>query len=258
MTWTIDAKIEAAVEAPRTTALHRPDTRVIERPGWYQLVTPSAPEAILNEVVLSSVDEEDAERVIDEVIAAYRANGNSVKWCVGPWTRPLDFGERLARRGFSSWDVHAMVSETSGGGRSARGIDAFEVGATELEDYVTATLAGWDRPRQTWPTELEVYRAAFAATPRVVHFFAARVGGQIVATAAVILRGRYAYMIGGQVHAAYRGRGLYAALVAARLAFLDARGVTLAVTQARAATSAPILARLGWEVVYRSKCYLLA
>jgi hypothetical protein len=42
MTWTPARKLEAAVRAPLPRAYLREDTRVIERPGWYQVVTPSA------------------------------------------------------------------------------------------------------------------------------------------------------------------------------------------------------------------------
>jgi hypothetical protein len=54
-----------------------------------------------------------------------------------------------------------------------------------------------------------------------------------------------------------RGQRLYRGLVAARLASLRARGMRLAVTQAREGTSAPILERLGFATLFRSKCYVL-
>jgi hypothetical protein len=54
---------------------------------------------------------------------------------------------------------------------------------------------------------------------------------------------------------AARGRGAYRALVAARLAFLRARHVEYAVTQAREATSAPMLEHLGFETLFRSTCW---
>lgn len=101
MTWTPERKLEAAVQAPLPRAYVRADTRIIERPGWYQVVTPSA-STYLNEVALSQVDPEDVERVIDETIAVYAAHGVRMKWYVGPQTRPADLGERLRRRGFQS------------------------------------------------------------------------------------------------------------------------------------------------------------
>ncbi|HKE15900.1 MAG TPA: GNAT family N-acetyltransferase [Kofleriaceae bacterium] len=255
MGWTAEEKVEAALRAPMSRAMLRPDTRVIERAGWYQLVTPSAPGTMLNEVLISQVAPDDADRAIEEVIATYAAVGHPVKWCVGPWTRPADLGDRLARRGFSSWEVRGMASATSTATGGREGVD--EVGEEDVEAFVAATVLGWSLPPEQTAAELATHRAALRASPRQTHFFAARVGHEIVGTTGLLLRGQYAYLFGAQVFPAFRGRGLYRALVAARLAFLAARGVSLAVTQARAATSAPILERLGFETVFRSRCYLL-
>src|SRR5262249_19795941 len=93
--------------------LWRDDTRIVERPGWYQIITPSAPRNTQNEIIFSQLEEKDADGVIDETIATYRACGQATKWSVGPWTRPSDFGERLARRGFQSWEVRGMGCYTS-------------------------------------------------------------------------------------------------------------------------------------------------
>ncbi|MCP3144565.1 hypothetical protein [Pyxidicoccus xibeiensis] len=68
-TWSLEEKREACLRAPMGDDLLRTDTRIIARPGWYQVVTPSAPGSMLNEVVLSQVDATEAEQVIDEAIA---------------------------------------------------------------------------------------------------------------------------------------------------------------------------------------------
>lgn len=80
----------------------------------------------------------------------------------------------------------------------------------------------------------------------------------MVGTAWLSLREDYAYLLGTQVFEAARGRGAYRALVAARLAFLRERGIDVAVTHAREATSAPMLEHLGFETLFRSRCYLKA
>jgi GNAT superfamily N-acetyltransferase len=87
--------------------------------------------------------------------------------------------------------------------------------------------------------------------------FAAFVAGECMGTGALIVLGDYGYLVGAQVLDAARGRGVYRALIFERLAFLRERGIELAVTQAREATSAPILERLGFETLFRSRCYLL-
>lgn len=58
---------------------------------------------------------------------------------------------------------------------------------------------------------------------------------------------RSIYMMGGVVLPAFRGRGLYRALVDARLALARQRGIELATSLAKSDTSAPILERMGFE-----------
>ncbi len=237
--------------------LVRPDTRIIERPGWYQVHTPSAPGSVLNEVVLSCVDSSEAERVIDETLALYRSSGHPTKWCVGPWTRPEDFGERLARRGFSSWDVRGMGCDTAALDTAPLRVTVDEAPEQSLDSYVATELQGWSLPPAEAQPHRAAYLAALRARPRTVHLFVARLEGAAVGTAGLVLRDGYAYLLGAQVLEATRGLGAYRALVAARLAFLRQRGIGYAVTQAREATSAPILEHLGFETLFRSKCYRL-
>lgn len=261
MAWTPARRLEAAIAAPLSCALPCDDTREIVRPGWHQVVTPSSPGTTRNEIALSVVDEADAERVIDEAIATYRALGKPVKWCVGPWTRPADFGERLARRGFRAWGVSGMgiATDVRPKGGEGLGLRVREVAsASELDEWLETSLRGWDVPREHLEAERRSHAAALAASPRVVHLFSAEGDdGACVGTAGLVLRGDYAYLVATQVLAAARGRGAYRALVAARLAFLRERGIGYAVTHARDATSAPILERLGFERLFRSQCWLL-
>jgi GNAT superfamily N-acetyltransferase len=83
-----------------------------------------------------------------------------------------------------------------------------------------------------------------------VHLWTATVDGTTAATGALVLCGDHGYLLGTQVLERFRGRGAYRALVAARLAFLRARGIDYAVTIASATTSGPILARLGFETLH--------
>ena len=66
---------------------------------------------------------------------------------------------------------------------------------------------------------------------------------------------RSAYLVGGVVLPAFRGRGVYRALIAARLRHARAAGVAVVTTQARAATSAPILARLGFVALVECESF---
>ncbi len=248
----------AVIEAPTGGGMLRPDTQIIAREGWYQVVTPSAAGAGRNEIVLSRVREADAERVIDEAIATYHPLGLPVKWCVGPWTEPAGFGARLEARGFAGWDVRGMACDTSLAIRVPGGLVIREVETVDdVERYLDGTIEGWGMPAAQRELERAVVAAELAATPRRAHLFVALADGALAGTTGLLLREGYGYLVGAQVIERARGRGVYRALVAARLALLRARGVDLAVTQAREATSAPMLEHLGFRTVLRSRCYQL-
>lgn len=255
--WTEERKREACLRGPMGRAFLRPDTQVIERPGWHQVLTPSA-KGTMNEVVFSQLDASDADRVIDETVASYQAHGLATKWCVGYWTKPDDFGERLTRRGFTSWDVRGMGCASSLALAAPAHVSVEEVTEPTLDEYLTCLQEGWSQPVEERAAEKEVHLATLRAEPPSAFCYLARLDGAVVGTGALALRGGYGYLLGTQVLAAARGRGVYRALVAARLAALRARGLAYAVTQAREATSAPMLEHLGFETLFRSRCYLRA
>ncbi|HEY4120796.1 MAG TPA: GNAT family N-acetyltransferase [Byssovorax sp.] len=248
-------KLEAAIRAPLDRAVLLPDTRVVEREGWFQILTPSAPRGMLNEVALSVIDERDSEHVIDEVVAGYHAIGQPARWSIGPWTRPLDLGERLERRGFEHWEMRGM-------GASAAldvapgGVDVDEVTHATLDTFLDVSARGWDADA-TPPTWRAVHVALLEASPRVAHMFLASIDGEPIGTATLVMREGYGYLMGAQVLEVARGRGAYKAMLAARLACVREVGFDYAVTQAREATSAPILERLGFETLFRGRCYRL-
>ena len=137
------------------------------------------------------------------------------------------------------------------------GVVVEEVTERTIDEFVAASMAGWSFPDDQRAAERQTLERALRASPREARFFVARAGGAVVGTSALVLGGEHAYLAGTQVHASHRGRGVYRALVAARLDFLAERSVALAVTQAREATAAPILERLGFETVFRWRCWLL-
>lgn len=256
VTWTPERKYEAALQAPVGRELWRADSRLIERPGFRQLVTPSAT-GYLNEVSFARLAPEEADRAIEGAIADYRAHRLATKWYVGPTTQPQDLGERLVRRGFDSWDVRAMGIDTRVPALASADLDVAEIGEADLDDYIDTNLRGWSTGDGQRDLERASHLRELRKEPRTAHFFQARIAGQGVGTAGIFLREGYGYLVGGQVLEAARGRGAYRALTAARLAFLRARGDGYAVTLARESTAAPLLEHLGFETLFRCKCYLL-
>jgi GNAT superfamily N-acetyltransferase len=230
-----------------------PDLRLIERPGWMQILTPSIKTGALNEVLFSALDERDADAVIDATITEYRAHGLKFRWSVGPGSAPADLGERLARRGLTASWGRGMARPTAAPPLADEpAIEITEVDATTLGAFSDVTARGWDMdPAPTADLNAQI----FAAPERRQHMFLARRHGEPVATASYVAFPRSAYLIGGVVLPAHRGHGLYRALVVARLTHARARGIELATSHARESSSAPILGRMGFATVCRYPRY---
>lgn len=236
-----DEILREIIERPREAYVPLPDLQVIERPGWRQLLTPSLKRGGLNDVSLAQVGEADAERVIDETFAQYRAHGCKFMWRLGPDSSP-HLAARLAARGLPHTRSAGMARSTEIDIANDPRITVERVDAASVDVYTRTTAAGWDMdPGPLAP----VNEAALRAPSHCL--FLARYDGEPAATAGGAIFARSIYLMGGVTLAAFRGRGLYKALVAARLAFARGRGVTLATSHARSDTSAPILAGLGFE-----------
>lgn len=251
-------KIAESFLAPVGSGLPAADMQVIERDGWYQTITPSTRSLQGNEVIFSRVAAADAERVARDTIATYAALGLPFKWCVGPLTEPADFGELLERLGLTSWAVRGMGIDPQRWVATPREdilVERVErVGHAGFEDYYTTLVRGW---ASDGVTEAESWRASMlrALDGGRHHYYLARAGGVPVGTAGLITKQRSVYLVGGNVLEPYRGRGIYRALVDERLSDAATLGFSLATTQAREATSAPILDKLGFETLYRSRVY---
>src|SRR5215471_12240024 len=190
MNWTAECKREACLHAPMSATFLRPDTSIVERPGWYQVITPSAA-TTANEVVLSQVSERDADRAIEETIAAYGEYGIRTKWCVGYWTSPNDFGGRLHRRGFREWNVRGMGCSSSLAIQAPNHVTVDEVTEQNLHEYLAVMTQGWGLPETEIDVERRVLLATLRASPRHGFLYLARMDGRAVGTAALVLRGDY-------------------------------------------------------------------
>jgi GNAT superfamily N-acetyltransferase len=240
---------EEVVVAPRRAYLPLAGLRVVERPGWLQLVTPALKQGGLNEVAHAALDAGEADAVIDVVVAEYRALGVRFRWTVGPDSAPPDLAERLERRGLERGWTRGMARSTEGLSIDVDARASVEAGAAAPLDAFTRVMAeGWGVD----PGELAPVNAAALADGAGRHrLYLARWGGEPAATAAYVALPRSAYLLGGVVLPRFRGRGLYRALVGARLDDARARGLALATSHAREATSAPLLAKMGFEGVCR-------
>lgn len=232
-----DEIVQEIIERPRDAYVPLPDLQLIERPGWRQILTPSLKTGGLNEVTFARLEAGEIERVVDETIAMYRAHGCKFMWRVGPDSTPA-LKEVLARRGGVHGLSHGMARSTEM--ELSRDIAVEPVDATNVDAYTRAQAEGWGMD----PGPLAAVTACVLEVGTFQRMYLARIAGEPAATAASAVFERSVYLMGGVTLARFRGRGLYRALVAARMA--DA-GVPLAISHARASTSAPILERLGFE-----------
>jgi hypothetical protein len=250
----VTERIEETVLAPVGSALVSRDTEIVERDGWYQVITPSTKTTQGNEVVLSRIAAADVDAAIHRTVDQYAAHHVPFKWCVGPLTEPADFAGALERHGFVGWPVRGMAIEPLSFSRTPHeGVSVEPVTNDNLAEYYACWVRGWDISVPDAGAWIDDHRRALA-TGRF-HFYLARIGGEPVGTAGLIVKRRCVYLVGGNVIAAHQHKGVYRALLDERLTLAASLGSPLAVTQAREATSAPILEKLGFESLYTSHVY---
>ncbi|MCC7381141.1 MAG: GNAT family N-acetyltransferase [Deltaproteobacteria bacterium] len=240
-----DREILAEVmSAPRQALAPLPDTRIIERPGWFQIITPSLRQGGLNEVSLAVIEPGDADRVIDATLAEYQRLGILFRWSVGPESAPADLAARLEARGLVRSPACAMARDVGAtAGEASPGIRIERVDAASVELFTRVLAEGWGMD----PDPLSVFhRMLLERWPERSAMFLAFVGEAPAGVGACALLERSMFLQGAVVLPALRRRGVYHALVEARLALARRAGLSLAVIHARASTSAPILARMGF------------
>ena len=114
MTFSQDDPDQIALNAPICPRLLRNDAIATEGEGWYHTLTPSSPWVTDdNEVLFSNLDEQGADAEIERIIGEYQNLGRPMRWCVYPWTRPLDLADRLVSRGATRSNVRGLVCDTS-------------------------------------------------------------------------------------------------------------------------------------------------
>ena len=244
--------LHEVVVTPRYAFPRVPELRVIERPGWLQIVTPTIKTGGLNEVIYSALADEDADQVIDETITGYRDLGLHFRWNTAPGSAPADLGPRLVKRGLDEhWGRGMALERGLAGEAQPTGCEVVVVSSEALADFTHVMASGWNVD----PLALAaLHQHSFRE--RRHHHFLAYCGGVPAAAASYVAFTSSAFLMGAVVLPQFRGRGVYRALIAARLAHARSFGIELATTHAREASSAPILEKLGFATVCRFAMYL--
>jgi ribosomal protein S18 acetylase RimI-like enzyme len=192
---------------------------------------------------------EDARRRVAEQADEFRARGEAVEWKVYGHDGPPNLAAALAANGFEAEEAETFM--------------AFDFSATaEAFAAPSDIVVRRVRTQEDLDTYIEVTTRAFGSGPksgseslarRILEpggdmcAFIAEAGG--VAAAAPRLElppdRAFASMWGGGTDPAFRGRGLFRALVAERAALARSRGYSFLTVDAKE-TSRPILERLGF------------
>ncbi|GLW70919.1 hypothetical protein Kpho02_32180 [Kitasatospora phosalacinea] len=199
---------------------------------------------------------------VDAVLALARTLGPPVlDWqvLIGD---PAGLGEELAARGGRvKLDLEILAADLSGGAPQLQppSVDVELRWATDPAaalDAVAAEAAGFGGP-------LPPAGRAERVAERGARDVPAGGGGTVVAyvdgapagAGAVALVDGVARLAGGAVVPSRRGRGVYRALLAARLSYAVAHGARMALVKGNPATSGPVLQKAGFAVHGREPVY---
>ena len=190
--------------------------------------------------------DEAAVEIVAREAAYFRGLGGEVEWKVYSHDRPPGLEALLAEAGFVADEAETfLVLDLEGSSIEAQAPPGIEIRRVNDEagfaDNVAVAGQAFDRP---WPQD-EV--RARLADPNLALFVAYADDKAVGAGRLEASPGRaFAGLWGGAVAPAFRGKGIYRALVASRVEEAARRGCRFVAVDARE-TSRPILQRLGFE-----------
>lgn len=237
------------------------ERRAIEFPGMTKEVFPYLvrfvrPAPGMNYILYTDLDESNVDAVIEEQVNHFTAIRRPFSWKTFAHDRPADLVQRLAARGFTVEETDAvMVLDVANAPDSLLSVPAAQVrrldDPAQLQDVVAILETVWDE-KFAWVHER---LGGHMAIPGYLSVFVVYTDGVPASTGWTYYnQGHFAGLWGGSTLPAYRGRGLYTALLAARVREARAQGVRYLTIDA-GAMSRPIVARHGFEVItYATDC----
>jgi len=233
----------------------RDERQAIDFPDMTKEVSPHVvrfvrPAPGMSFILYSDLDETTADAVIDEQVAYFTRLGCSFSWKTFSHDRPADLVARLTARGFAVDETDAvMVLDVAHAPDSLLAIDTANVrrlaGPSQLDEVVAILKSVWDEDF-TWVHER---MGSHMEIPGYLSVFVGYVDDNPAAAGWMYYnKGSFAGLWGGSTVAAYRGRGLYTALLAARVQEARLRGVPYLTVDA-GSMSRPIAARHGFEIM---------
>ncbi|MDT9689079.1 GNAT family N-acetyltransferase [Streptomyces sp. P9(2023)] len=233
-----------------------PGTRV-ERVG--PVVRQTGPAHAWNGVLWSGLGERDADEAVAEQIRHFTALGLPFEWKVYGHDAPADLADRLLAAGFTAEDQETLMTAEAAALPAA--VDLPEgVELIPVTDAAGVALVTEVHDRAFGGDSSHIGRQLLdrlAAAPDTVAAVLAMADGEPVSAARLELYPGtdFAGLWGGGTVEAWRGRGLYRALVAFRTRIAVERGHRYVQVDA-AAMSRPILTRLGFTALTTTTPYV--
>lgn len=233
-----------------------PAARIERTPA---VVRQSGPDSVWNGIVWSALDAAGADEAIAEQVRHYTALGQDFEWTLYGHDRPADLADRLTAAGFTPEEPETLMvagladltRRMAGTGEPA-GIELREV--TDAAG-VAQVVAVHEEAFGTDGTRLgRRIQAQLAESPDTfkVHLAVAHHEGREIPVSAARMELHpgtgFAGLWGGGTLAAWRGRGVYRALVAHRARIAAGLGYEYLRVDA-SDQSRPILERLGFAVL---------
>lgn len=197
---------------------------------------------------------DDADAIIQREIDYFTKLGHRFEWTAFDYDQPPDLRERLAAHGFSIGEVEVvLVLDITALPDKLANPRPHDI--RQLTDH-DAILAVLDHVQEVvFDESHSVETAAMIADhPDDYQFFAAYVDDEPVSAAWIdyFRAGNpFAGLYGGATLPAYRGKGIYSALIAARAQGARKRGVRYLTVDA-SPMSHPILERIGFQAIARA------
>lgn len=201
-------------------------------------------------ILYSDLDETTADMAIDGQLDYFSRNGMPFEWKVYAHDRPADLVDRLVARGLVADEPDAiMVLDAAAAPEVLLQPPAADVrrltDPAQLADVVSVMGPVWGGDFAWIHSRL----GAHMAVPDLLSVYVAYVAdAPACAGWTYFSPGRFAGMWGGSTLEAYRGRGLYTAVLAVRVREAKERGTSYLTVDA-GSMSMPILARHGFEVM---------
>lgn len=225
------------------------DVQIVHTPQLIKRVSPKSNSRFHNGIYHSQLKREDCAETISRVIAEFEELNVPFAWATTPKTEPHDFEDFLLARGFRHEETClGMTLEVSQFNLCKNDdIKVERVNEKNINDYMKVGEQAWGFSDET--QKFIRRRMEFKLRNNIddVFHYVAYCGGVPAGVSQMSLFSGYAGFFGASVVPVFRGRGVYKALISARIIELLERNIPLAAVHCLENTSAPVCSNLGFK-----------